>query len=112
MAPQRRRAFVPVLAAAVRDPHLRPRATAVALLSMIDDDAAIAGLQPAAGDRDPYLRAVATLALVRHGQLPPHRADQGDARCQFGNYPFDAESTVGVYGGPQPRRKGLGAARR
>ena len=96
MRPQRRRAFVPVLATAVRDPHLRPRATAVALLSMIDDDAAIAALQPATGDRDPYLRAVAGLALLRHGQLPPTEQIKEMLDSQFGNYPFDAESTVGV----------------
>ena len=51
MGQQQQRAFVPVIATAVRDPHLRPRATAVALLSMIDDAAVIAAIKPAAGER-------------------------------------------------------------
>ena len=88
--------FVPVLAAAVRDPHLRPRATAVALLSLIDDDAAIAAIRPATGDRDPYLRAVATLALLRHGQLPTIDRIKEMLEGEFGNFPFDAESILGV----------------
>ena len=96
MDQQKRRAFVPVIAAAVSDPHLSPRATAVALLSMIDDDAAVAAIKPAAGDRDPYLRAVANLTLVRHGQVPRIEQIKEMLDREFSNFPFDVDSAVGV----------------
>ncbi len=96
MGQQQQRAFVPVIATAVRDPHLRPRATAVALLSMIDDDAVIAAIKPAAGDWDPYVRAVAALTLVRRGQSLPIAQVRELLDGQFSNFPFGADSSVSV----------------
>ena len=96
--PTNRGAFVPVIAAAVHDPHVHPRLTAVGVLSIIDDDAAVAAIKPAAGDRDPYIRAIAVLALLRHGQSLP--IDQVKETLDFdsGRYPFQVESSVAAFG--------------
>ena len=95
--PTNRGAFVPVIAAAVHDPHIHPRLTAVGVLSIINDDAAVAAIKPAAGDRDPYIRAIAVLALLRHGQSLP--IDQVKETLDFdsGRYPFQVESSVAAF---------------
>lgn len=66
------------------------------MLSMIEDDAVIVPMKEAAHDRDPYIRAVASLTLIRHGQLPSLDEIKEMLEGRFGNCPFGADSSVGV----------------
>lgn len=88
--------FVAAIAPAVHDAHFRARATAVAMLSMIDDDAALSPVKEATQDCDPYIRALAFLTLLRHGQLPPIDEIERMLSERFGNFPFGADSSVGT----------------
>ena len=90
--------YVPVLADRVRDSYSHVRSTAVWLLSRSKGAATLPPLRQALDDSDPYIRAVAALALASHGEVPPLaffediiRRDHG-----FGNFPFGTESSIGV----------------
>lgn len=91
-------AYVPVLAGCVRDPDRRVRSTAVWLLSRSGSAAALAPLRLALEDADPYLRAVAALALAERGEVPDLSFFAEIIRRNdcFGNLPFGADSSVGV----------------
>ena len=99
--PEASRQYVELAARCLDDAHPRVRSTALFLLSQVKDDAAVPALRRALADRDPHLRAVATLALIRHGQLPPIGRLEEILASEYGNLPFGADSTVGVQVGRQ-----------
>ena len=73
----------------LHDPENRPRATAVLLLSRILDPSVVPLLQDVAKqDSDAYVRAVATVGLIRNGQLPPIAELKRLMENYYGDYPF------------------------
>jgi HEAT repeat protein len=90
--------YVLILADCVRDPYSHVRSTAVWLLSRSKGDAVLPPLRQALGDSDLYIRAVAALALANHGEVPPLSffEDIIQRNYGFGNFPFGADSSVGV----------------
>ena len=81
--------YVPILADCVRDPYSHVRSTAVWLLSQSKGDAALPPLRLALDDSDPYIRAVAALALANHGEVPALSffEDIIQRNYGFGNFP-------------------------
>jgi len=90
--------YVPILADCVRDPYSHVRSTAVWLLSRSKGDAALPALRQALDDSNPYIRAVAALALANHGEVPPLSffEDIIHRNYGYGNFPFGADSSIGV----------------
>ena len=90
--------YVPILADCVRDPYSHVRSTAVWLLSRSKGDAVLPPLRQALDDSDPYIRAVAALALANHGEVPALSffEDIIQRNYGFGNFPYGADSSIGV----------------
>ena len=86
---------VELIAAYVHDPEYRPRATAVLLLSRIQDSSVVPPLKEAAKDSDGYIRDVATLGLMRNGDLPAVAEIRRLMEAERGNYPL-GEISAGV----------------
>jgi HEAT repeat protein len=98
-------------AAMLGDAEPRVRCTALFQVARMGgaDTAVLPLLEARLKDEDPYIRAVAALALASHGRLADlvhYRAilDGGD---RFGNFPFGAESSVGVRAGRQQAYEAL-----
>ena len=96
-----REGFEPIIASCVRDSYLNVRATAVWLLSRMKSESRLAALRAALDDSDEYIRIVAAIALAHAGQHPPLELFEPALmpRHEFGNYPFGANSTIGVEAG-------------
>jgi hypothetical protein len=96
-------AYVPVVAGLMTSSCYEVRTTAVKLLADSLDAAAMGPLETAVKDRDPYIRAVAALALVQRGRMPPLSIFEEvlTNRDQYGNLPFGATSSVGVAASPE-----------
>ena len=90
--------YVPILADCVRNPYSHVRSTAVWLLSRSKGDAVLPPLRQALDDSDPYIRAVAALALANHGEVPALSffEDIIQRNYGFGNFPYGADSSIGV----------------
>ena len=99
--------YLPVLAAGLRDPHRRPRSTAMVVVSHIKDQAVIPLLREALSDRDGAIRAAAALSLARLGQLPPLAQVEEIFDNDYGNFPFDADSSIGVQASKQDAYEAL-----
>ena len=91
-------AYALVLADCVHDSYRNVRSTAVSLLSRSKSPAALPPLREALEDTDPGIRAVAALALANHGDVPPLEffEDIIEHSGRFGNFPFGADSSLGV----------------
>ncbi|MCX6873985.1 MAG: HEAT repeat domain-containing protein [Verrucomicrobia bacterium] len=91
-----------ILADCVSDSYRNVRATAVWLLSRCTSDAALPPLRLALEDSDPGIRAVAALALARRGEVPPLAFFEEiiERVNGFGNFPFGADSSIGVEADP------------
>ncbi len=95
--------LLPSVAALLDDPEVRVRGTALHKLtqSALPDEKLVPLLESRLRDPDPYLRAVAALALARRGHLPPiavmrETLQKGDS---YGNFPYAVDWTVGVLAG-------------
>jgi len=94
--------YVPVLAASMKDGYRNVRSTALWLLTRITDEAVLPPLHQALDDSDPGIRAVAALALAKRGEIPSLTFfdDIIARRNGFGNFPFGADSSIGVEADP------------
>jgi HEAT repeat protein len=91
--------YTPIIAACVQDSYRNARATAVWLLSRSKSDAALPPLRQALDDSDRYIRAVAALALANRGEVPALSFFEDIIQRDwsgFGNFPFGADSSIGV----------------
>lgn len=87
-----------ILADCVRDPDRNVRGPTVWLLSQCKSPAALPPLREALEDPDPGIRAMATLALAKHGEIPPLEFFQDiiEHDGRFRGFPFGADSAIGV----------------
>ncbi len=91
--------YLPLLCDCVGDPHPRVRSTAVFLLARGELEGALPALEKALGDGDPQIRAVAALTLARLGRRPALRHFEEMLTRDYGNMPYDIDSSVGVQAG-------------
>jgi HEAT repeat protein len=93
-----REEYAPAIATCAQDPYFNARATAVWLLTKLPCEASLTPLRWALDDVDPYVRTVAALALAERGERPPLLCFEEVLadRNLFSNYPFGANSSVGV----------------
>ncbi|HEV7403870.1 MAG TPA: HEAT repeat domain-containing protein [Chthoniobacteraceae bacterium] len=92
--------LLPSVAALLDDPEIRVRGTALHQLtrSTLPDETLVPLFEARLRDADPYMRAVAALALARRGHLPPIAVlrEIFQRRDSHGNFPYGADSSVGV----------------
>ena len=94
--------YLPVLTASMNDSYRNARSTALWLLTRIKSEAVLPPLRQTLDDSDPGIRAVAAIALTNHGEVPPLRFfdDIVARRDGFGNFPFGADSSIGIEADP------------
>jgi HEAT repeat protein len=87
-----------ILADCVRDSDRNVRGPTVWLLSQCESPAALPPLREALEDPDPGIRAMATLALAKHGEIPPLEFFQDiiEHDGRFRGFPFGADSAISV----------------
>lgn len=97
LKPEHQRDVLTLAEASVTDPFHRVRATAVWLLARVTNSATVGPLQTALKDTDPYIRAVAAVALARLGERPDLALFKEILEKNgYGNFPFGADTSIGV----------------
>ncbi len=89
--------LIPLVGQCLDSRAMRTRATALFVLAETPLPEVLPFLRKAAGDADPYLRNVAAIALLKHGEaVAPATVERLFAEAdRFGNLPFNVDSSVG-----------------
>ncbi len=90
--------FAPILLDSVNDKFPYVRAVAIWNLSQCESSAAIAPLREALDDTDPFIRAMATVAIAKLGEMPPLVHFQNAVKYSDKNrsFSYDDESSFSV----------------